>query len=253
MVRGLAEVKWMIVSPHPTFIYTGHEALKTLLVGVDNDAHGRIANWQHRLGKCNLLLRHRSHKVYFMGIADSMSRLPTRLQQNHVMEDSIKPDIMVTAASTIRIVPTTADLAWQRRNNTWPVYLAHKGNDSDRQHGRSDGEREHGRSNAGREGECSGGTQTRSEEGQTDERNRSRWSCWLKSRLYGTVVRYLLFGMEGPGYRLKRTERKWVPRLANRFCDGGGLGGQDILAGGRWQAGSLHSGGRGGSDTALST
>ena len=137
----------MIVSPHPTFIYTGHEALKTLLVGVDNDAHGRIANWQHRLGKCNLLLRHRSHKVYFMGIADSMSRLPTRLQQNHVMEDSIKPDIMVTAASTIRIVPTTADLAWQRRNNTRQVYPAHKENSSKRQCSGSGG---------GRERKCSG-------------------------------------------------------------------------------------------------
>ena len=137
--------------------------------------------------------------------------------------------------STIRIVPTTADLAWQRRNNTWQVHLAHKGNDSNRQHGRSDGEREHGGSDGerehggsdgerehggsdgGREGECSGGTQTRSEDGRTDERKRSRWSCWLKSRLYGTVVRYLLFGMEGLGYRLKRTERKWVTRLANRF------------------------------------
>ena len=78
VARGLAEVKWMIsASPHPTFIYTDHEALKTLLVGVDNDAHGRIANWQHRLGEYNLLLRHRSRKVHFMGIADGMSRLPT--------------------------------------------------------------------------------------------------------------------------------------------------------------------------------
>ena len=116
VIRGLAEVKWMIsASPHPTFVYMGHEALKTLLVGKDNDAHGRIANWQHRLGEYNLLLRHRSCNVHFMGIADGMSRLPTRLQQHHIMEDADKPDISVTTAFTVQVAHTTAGIAWKRR------------------------------------------------------------------------------------------------------------------------------------------
>lgn len=42
-------------------------------------------------------------------------------------------------------------------------------------------------------------------------------SRWLKLKFYGAVVRYLLFGMEGLGQGLKRTERKWVTKLANRF------------------------------------
>jgi hypothetical protein len=45
VVKGLAEVKWLIVaSPYPIYVYTDHQALKTLLTGPANDSHGRIAN-----------------------------------------------------------------------------------------------------------------------------------------------------------------------------------------------------------------
>ena len=45
-MKGLAEVKWLIVaSPYPTIVYTDHQGLKTLLMGPSNDSHGRIANW----------------------------------------------------------------------------------------------------------------------------------------------------------------------------------------------------------------
>jgi hypothetical protein len=74
VVRNLAEIRWLITaSPHPTMVYTDYEALKTLLVGVDNDLHGRIANWQDRLGEYNVQLFHKSRKIHFMGIADGLS------------------------------------------------------------------------------------------------------------------------------------------------------------------------------------
>ena len=44
VVRCLPEVPWMVMaSKHPVLIYTNHSALQTLLTGLDNDAHGRIA------------------------------------------------------------------------------------------------------------------------------------------------------------------------------------------------------------------
>jgi hypothetical protein len=88
VVRGLAEVKWLVSgSPYPTMVYTDHEALKTLLVGSENDAHGRIARWQERLGEYNFRLFHRKAEVHFIGIADGMSRLPTRWMQQSVAHD----------------------------------------------------------------------------------------------------------------------------------------------------------------------
>ena len=39
----------------------------------------------------------------------------------------------------------------------------------------------------------------------------------MKSRFCGAVVGYFLFGTEGLGQGLKKTERKWVTRLANMF------------------------------------
>jgi len=55
VIQCLAEVRWMIMaSPVSVFVYTDHEALRTLLTGPDNDAHGRIAKWQERLGEYDL-------------------------------------------------------------------------------------------------------------------------------------------------------------------------------------------------------
>ena len=58
-----------------------------LLTGLDNDAHGRLARWQERLGEYDLQLFHRSAKTHFMEIADGLSRLPTRLMGVAMVED----------------------------------------------------------------------------------------------------------------------------------------------------------------------
>ena len=98
VVRCLAEVRWMVIaSEYPVFVYTDHEALRVLLTGIDNDAHGRIARWQERLGEYNLRLLHRSSMTHFMGIADGLSRLPTRWLNEHFMEDPVAPNIPLKA------------------------------------------------------------------------------------------------------------------------------------------------------------
>ena len=74
VVRCVAEVKWMVIpSEFPVLVYTDHEALRVLLTGVDNNAHGRIAKWPKRLGEYNLRLLHCSSTTHFMGIADGLS------------------------------------------------------------------------------------------------------------------------------------------------------------------------------------
>src|SRR5205807_8973303 len=89
VVRCLAEVRWMVMaSKYPVLVYTNHEALKTLLTEPDNDAHGRIAKWQERLGEYDLRLLHRSATTHFIGIADGLSRLPTQLLSKHTIEDT---------------------------------------------------------------------------------------------------------------------------------------------------------------------
>ena len=101
VVRCLAEVRWMVIaSEYPIFVYTDHEALRVLLTGIDNDAHGRIARWQERLGEYNLRLLHRSSTTHFMGIADGLSRLPTRWLEAHFMEDSEAPNIPLSQEQT---------------------------------------------------------------------------------------------------------------------------------------------------------
>jgi len=78
----------VMASKHIVIVYTHHEPLKTLLRGLDNNAHGRIAKWQERLSEYDIELLHRSAKVHFMCIADGLSRLPTRLLATHTSEDS---------------------------------------------------------------------------------------------------------------------------------------------------------------------
>lgn len=93
IVKGLAEVRWMVVaSPFPIYVYTNHQALKTLLVEPKNDSHGRIVNWQQRVSEYDMILLHRSATTHFMGIADGMSRLPTALMGRAAVEDTIETD-----------------------------------------------------------------------------------------------------------------------------------------------------------------
>jgi len=98
VVRCLAEVRRMVIaSEYPVFVYTDHEALRVLLTGIANDAHCRIARWQERLGEYNLQLLHRLSTTHFMGIADGLSRLPTRWLNTHFMKDSEAPNIPLRA------------------------------------------------------------------------------------------------------------------------------------------------------------
>jgi len=118
VVRCLAEIRWMVIASEvPILVYTDHEALRVLLTGVDNDAHGRIAKWQEQLGEYNLKLLHRSSTTHFIGIADGLSRLPTRWLPEHIAEDSEAPKpILMTRQQQCGLV-TTVNTA----NTTVPV------------------------------------------------------------------------------------------------------------------------------------
>ena len=117
VIRCLAEVRWMVISSsYPILVYTDHEALWVLLRGLDNDAHGRIAKWQERLGEYNFRLLHRAASTHFMGIADGLSRLPSRLMQKSFTEDSdgLRPEPSITTcgqAGVDIIVPVSSQLA----------------------------------------------------------------------------------------------------------------------------------------------
>ena len=58
-------------------VYSDHEVFKTLLTGLNNTTHGRIAGWQERLSEYDIHLFPRSAKSHFMGRAGGLSRLPT--------------------------------------------------------------------------------------------------------------------------------------------------------------------------------
>ena len=117
VIRCLAEVCWMVMStPYPTLVYTDHEALRVLLTGLDNDAHGRIAKWREWLGEYNFQLLHRAASTHFMGITDGLSRLPFCLMQHTFVEDSdgIRPRAGITTCGQVGIdiaVPCNASLA----------------------------------------------------------------------------------------------------------------------------------------------
>jgi len=116
VIRCLSEVRWMVMaSPHMIFVYTDHEALRTLLTGLNNDAHGRIAKWEEWLGEYDIRLLHRSAKTHFMGIADGLSRLPTHLLSIHVAEDTegLRPFIggVVPVAGLVVDVGVNGNLA----------------------------------------------------------------------------------------------------------------------------------------------
>jgi hypothetical protein len=123
IVRNLAEVKWMVTaSPYLIKLYTDHTALKTLLGSPDNDAHGRIARWQDRLGEYDYELIHRSASVHFMGIADGRSRLPTRCQSKVFAEDTERIEAVIARVLPVEVTGTdigrrpNAKRAWDFRS-----------------------------------------------------------------------------------------------------------------------------------------
>jgi transposase InsO family protein len=208
VIRCMAEVRWMVISsPYPILVYTDHEALRVLLTGMDNDAHGRIAKWQERLGEYNFRLIHRACSVNFMGIADGLSRLPSALMQKPFVEDSDglrpRPGIVSAGQSGIDIaVPVTAMIARYLRTTR-----ATKAKEKVENHGGK------GRIREGREGERGGvavfvllGSEGQEEtdverEGRerlgigARELKRRKWKRWIESGFYGEVVRLKMEGI----------------------------------------------------------
>jgi len=79
VVKCLAEVKWLVIgNNHPVMIYSDHEALKSIF-STGNTDQARIAGWMDRLGEYDLKLAYRSSRDQHIGIADGLSRMPTRL------------------------------------------------------------------------------------------------------------------------------------------------------------------------------
>ena len=216
VIRCLAEVKWMIVaSKYPVIVYTDHSALRTLLTGQDNYAHGRIAKWQERLGEYHIRLLHRSAKVHFMGIADGLSRLPTRLLALHVAEDTEGPrPIMGLVIPVIRLatdVVVNGSLAVTLRMDHG-FWISDKGGIlggrlEDVQAARQIDERYFIGTVTGEEEEdLSGGCgKSWSREGGSDMRWR-RWKIWLESEWYGIIVQARLNEMDGGVFGAKDLE-----------------------------------------------
>ena len=79
VVRCLAEVKWLVMdNKYPVILYSDHEALKPIFATGQTEK-GRIATWIDRLGEYDYKLVHRPSRDQHIGIADGLSRMPTRL------------------------------------------------------------------------------------------------------------------------------------------------------------------------------
>ena len=218
VIRCLAEVRWMVISsPYPVLVYTDHEALRVLLTGLDNDAHGRIAKWQERLGEYNFHLLHRAATTHFMGIADGLSRLPLRLMQRAFVEDSDGlrpgPTIITSGQPGVDIVvPCNSLLAAEWRAG-WD-----KG-------GQAGGGGERGGRVVvalGEEIECGRGGDLeegrKSLEAAAREIRRRKWRKWMDSGFYGGIIRVKL---DGTGAKeeldLGRSEWRSLEQRARRY------------------------------------
>lgn len=234
VIRCLAEVRWMIIaSPFPIFVYTDHEALKTLLTGPDNDAHGRIAKWQERLGEYDIRLLHRPAKTHFMAIADGLSRLPTRLLKSHVAEDveGCRPRVGV-------LIPVYGQVMDTMVNGALAIGLRCDGRFwkrlgiGERQEA-EEGERLEGGENSGRVEFLSEGMVQRDygdEGGRVSEglvaaardMRWRRWRKWLESGMYGAIVRARLEEWEGGSIggktlEMGRSQRRAFEKTIRRY------------------------------------
>ncbi|KAF2966539.1 hypothetical protein GQX73_g7005 [Xylaria multiplex] len=87
VLRALAETRWMILpSKYPIIIYTDHEALLVLL-RAGKELKGRLARWVTQFSEYDVLIKHRPGKSKLIGIADGLSRLPSRWQNDVVHRD----------------------------------------------------------------------------------------------------------------------------------------------------------------------
>jgi RNase H-like domain found in reverse transcriptase/Integrase zinc binding domain len=88
VVRCLAEVRWLVIgSLYPVKLYTDHQALLSIL-GKGAETSHRISNWQDRLNEYDFEIHHRPGRSHLIGIADGLSRMPTRYNSVPVAEDA---------------------------------------------------------------------------------------------------------------------------------------------------------------------
>ena len=222
VVRCLAEVRWMVIaSQYQILVYTDHEALRTLLTGLDNDAHGRIAKWQERLGEYDIKLLHRSARTHFMGIADGLSRLPNRLLSQHVAEDSegLRPFLgsLIPICGLVYEVMTNAELALALRTDKgfWMVNEVVNNNKEKGNRGNLD------ESGGTKEGQGADIGNESLRVAAADMRRR-RWHRWLESSMYGAVVQARLDELEDGAIGAKRldmgrSQRRALEREMRRY------------------------------------
>ena len=73
-------------NPYPVFVYSNYESLKPAF-STGHTKKGRIANWMDRLGEYNMKVLYRPSRDQHIGIADGLSRMPTRLTSFSTIED----------------------------------------------------------------------------------------------------------------------------------------------------------------------
>ena len=102
VIRCLTEVRWMIMgSPWPIMIYSDHEALKAIFRTGETEK-GRIATWMDRLGEYDFQLMHRPSRDQHIGVADGLSRMPTRYSTTPTAE--IGERLAMAAISHPRVI-----------------------------------------------------------------------------------------------------------------------------------------------------
>ena len=195
VVGCLTEVRWMVMaSKYPILVYTDHEALRTLLTGIDNDARGGIVKWQARLGEYDIKLLHRSVKIH-LGIADGLSRLPTRLLIQHVAEDTegLRPVIgsLIPVSGLVYDVGMNAELALALRREEGFCQMSEVV-DSDEE---DTNQEELNKTGNAKEGEQLKKAHESFRAAVADMRW-ERWHRWLESSMYGAVVRVRLNELE---------------------------------------------------------
>lgn len=120
VVKCLAEVRSMIMG-YPVIIYSDHSALRTILTK-GSEGNSRIMQWESRLGEYDFSINHRPNTDHcpntdpIIGLADGLSRLPTRLATVARAEDGV-PDlccVLGDGSEDNHLIPTI-----QRPWNDW--------------------------------------------------------------------------------------------------------------------------------------
>ena len=210
VVRGLSEIRWMVVAyPYPIYVYTDHQALKTLLTGPKNDSHGRIANWQQRISEYDMILLHRAATTHFMGIADGMSRLPTALMGRTAIEDAIGTD---------------AGWIWNEQGGRRVVEIV-RGATAIREMMSEDWQGERRADEVNDERDQKEGDMAWEWSERAREMRRLKWERFLSSDMYRKIVLFKLEGVRGltvPAEDVGRNEMRVIVRQARKYVLGEG-------------------------------